>query len=175
MTLTVEEGLGLPEADSLASLADADAYWTARPHAGLSAPWLAAAEAAREGALREASAHLCATHGARFAGQPTRGRNQALCWPRRDAVDRSGEPLDGDIVPREVVAATCELAARALSGPLAEDRAQGGRVSEEAVTVDALSTRTVYDLSQPAGPAVPVVEGLLAPLLRPTGTGLLRG
>ncbi|MCF8481989.1 MAG: hypothetical protein K9H25_16310 [Rhodospirillum sp.] len=175
MTLTVEEGLGLAEADSFLSLEAADAYWSARPHANLSDPWLAAAESGREGALREASAHLGLAYGDRFSGAPTRGRGQALCWPRLGAVDRSGVPLGGDSVPREVLAATCELAARALKAPLMADRDRSGKVSEEAVTLDAVSTRTVYDLSFPSGPALPVVEGLLTPLFKRGGPRLARG
>ncbi|WP_413205357.1 DnaT-like ssDNA-binding protein [Rhodospirillum sp. A1_3_36] len=175
MTLTVEEGLGLAEADSFLSLEAADAYWSDRPHATLSGPWLAASETGREGALREASAHLGLAYGERFSGVPTRGRGQALCWPRLGAIDRSGTPLGSGSIPREVLAATCELAARALSAPLMADRDRAGRVSEEAVTLDAVSTRTVYDLSFPSGPALPVVEGLLSPLFKRGGSRLLRG
>ncbi len=175
MAVIVEDGVGRLDADSFVSLEDADAYWAGRPQAPLAPGWEAASEALREGALREAARHLCQVWGTRFSGTPTYGRGQALCWPRRGAMDRSGETLEQDVVPREVIAACCELAARALVAPLSDDLPRGGQVREEEVRVDAVTTRTVYATGAPPGDRLPVVDGLLAPLLRGAAGRLMRG
>ncbi|GEO80442.1 DnaT-like ssDNA-binding protein [Pararhodospirillum oryzae] len=174
MVLCVETGAGLADADSYVPLASADAYWALRPHSPLAAPWAATPEETREGALREATTHIDVLFGPRFPGRPAHGRDQRLAWPRRDAWDQEGLPLPGDRVPREIVEACCELAARAITAPLMADRDAGPRVIEERLSVDALTTHTVYTPDASPPPAVPLARALLAPLLRPGGTVLSR-
>ncbi|WP_041794487.1 DnaT-like ssDNA-binding protein [Pararhodospirillum photometricum] len=167
MSLIAEDGSGRADADSLVALSAADTYWGNRPHTPLAASWTAAAEALREGALREATACLEGRFAARFSGRPRRGRDQALGWPRVGARDAQGAPIADDQVPREIVAACCELAARALSAPLLPDSDPEGRLIEEHLTVDALSTTTVRESGAGPAPIPPLVLALLAPLLGP--------
>ncbi|ABC23382.1 DnaT-like ssDNA-binding protein [Rhodospirillum rubrum] len=175
MSLIVEDGGGRPDADSFIALIEADAYWAARPHAALATAWAGAEAGDREGALREAAGYVDRVYGARFAGRRLKGRTQGLCWPRREAFDRSGAPIESDRVPREVAMAACELAARALAGPLAPDPPTAGRIAEELVRVDTLTTRTAYAVNSPAPTTPPVVEALLAPLLRDGTARVARG
>lgn len=102
MPLIVEDGTGLPNADSYVSVADCQAYAAAH---GLA---FAGEEAALEAALRNATLYLDGEY--TYRGERATG-TQALEWPRT--------VVDG--VPREVVSACCELAVRALKGPLWQD------------------------------------------------------
>ena len=138
MTLVVEDGTGVPGADSYAALAGADAYFAARAHLALAATWDAATDANKEGALREASAYLDATYGPHYRGT-RRGYVQGLEWPRSGARDDADYPLPA--LPEVLVRATCELAAGAAvrpdvpkSSPSVFDRARGRRKEAEGAT-----------------------------------------
>ena len=98
-----------PGMDSYVSLVEADAYHAAYGHAD----WSGKALPERETALRSATQYLDARY--RFRSEPDQPQ-QALAWPRR------GYPWP----ERRVVAATCELAWRALAKPLFSDVAPLG-------------------------------------------------
>ena len=122
MTLVVETGAGFPNADSYASVEQADAY---AGNYGLT--WTGDA-ATKEVALRRATAFLDANYRARFPGYRRNRRFQSLEWPRyaafvrvydtnpwslyqgtidasaADILDLSALPYDA--VPAEIVRAT---------------------------------------------------------------------
>ncbi|AMG36252.1 DnaT-like ssDNA-binding protein [Achromobacter xylosoxidans] len=102
MPLIVEDGTGLPNADSYVSVADCQTYAAAH---GLA---FAGEQAALEAALRNATLYLDGEY--TYRGERATD-TQALEWPRTVVTG----------VPREVVSACCELAARALKGPLWQD------------------------------------------------------
>lgn len=166
MALTVEDGTGIASAASYGSVSGADTYWGERPQNALSATWTAASTANKEGALREATDYLDASFSQYYRGKRA-GRVQGLEWPRTDALDDSGVPLPG--LPAELVKATYELAARALSGVLQADLARGGKVKRERVEgaieveyMDGAPTQTSYG----------VVTMMLAPILNGTQPGV---
>lgn len=131
MTLTVETGIGFANADSYASVADADAY-----AANFGLTWAGDATA-KEVALRRATAFLDANYRARFPGYRVKRRDQALEWPRYAAFVRTydsnpwslyqgstegfnGSELDlatipSNVVPVEMVRATIIAASVALN------------------------------------------------------------
>jgi len=141
LTLSVESGIGVQGAEAYASIATIGAYWTKRSHMALATTWSAATDAQKEGAAREASTYLDATFGAFYRGA-RRGRLQGLLWPRSDAKDEAGYDLPG--LPSEIVTATCELAARALSAPLASDIDLGARVKSQTKKVGPIEKTTEY-------------------------------
>ena len=141
MTLSVETGDGIQGAEAYASIATIGAYWTKRSHMALATTWSAATDAQKEGAAREASTYLDATFGAFYRGA-RRGRLQGLLWPRSDAKDEAGYSLPD--LPSEIVTATCELAARALSAPLAADIDLGARVKSQTKKVGPIEKTTEY-------------------------------
>lgn len=123
MALVVEDGSGLAGAESYASVAEADAYHTARSNS----LWTGA-DAVKEAALRRATDYMLQTYRSRWHG--TRYTlPQALDWPR------SGVPIPDspggtyglpayvavNAVPAEVKRACIELALDALSGDLNPD------------------------------------------------------
>lgn len=130
MTLIVENGTGLANADSYLSAADADQYLAARGYT-LWAPLL---DAEKEQALRRATDYMVAVYRERWGGY--RGSvTQALDWPRSNVEFRDGPGRLGlryaystyypnNSVPLVVGNACAELALRAAAGPLILDEGQ---------------------------------------------------
>lgn len=103
---------GSASADSYASIAEADAY-----HAGRGNTTWTGSDTLKEAALRRATAWLDGRYRARWPGSRSRGREQALDWPRAFASDKDGWVIASDAIPAEVVLATCEAALRELVKP----------------------------------------------------------
>ena len=116
MALVTEDGTGLADAESFASVATADTYFGDR---GVAA-WASLDVAAQEAALRLGTDYMEAQYGLLWAGE-RKTTTQALSWPR---VGWTG-------VPEAVQRACCELAIRASAGPLLVD--QGPQVEKETV------------------------------------------
>lgn len=107
--LIIETGAGLPDAESYASVAQADARCAAL---GVT-DWMPRTELAKEIALRNAVLFM-ATYRKRWAGRRVY-QAQALDWPRYGVcVDEF--PVRSDVVPVDVVNACIDLAARAGRG-----------------------------------------------------------
>lgn len=124
MTLIVETGSGLSNAESYASVAEADAYCT---NLGLTA-WTGVT-ADKEIALRKATTYLDATYA--WVGE-IYDDTQALGWPRVEAYDNEGRDLNY-IVPSKIKAATIELAIKALTSELLSDTTSANFITKEKV------------------------------------------
>lgn len=129
MTLTVETGAGLSDADAYASIATVDAYATAR---GLTA-WTGA-DAAKEAAIREATVYLDTSYSWKGAIEL---ETQALSWPREGVTDKEGREVSG--LPQRVIDACCELAVMKLSAALVTSQS-----SAEIASVQAGSVAVTY-------------------------------
>ena len=109
LTLIKETGAGLANANAYADVADGDAY-----HAGhlYASAWTAATADQKAVALVMATRLVDAEY--QFGGTRALAA-QALAWPRSDCRDPdAGEPVLATVVPKAVVAATCELARELL-------------------------------------------------------------
>jgi len=114
MTLVVESGSGLVNAESYASVADTDARHTALGNTA----WTGT-EATKEAALRRATEYMEQAYRTRWKGTRLT-RAQALSWPRYGAcVD--GWDIPSTEIPADVVSACIDLALRALAGELNPD------------------------------------------------------
>lgn len=164
MALIVETGSGVSGSESYASVAVIDAYWAARSHNALSATWAAVTPTAKkEGAAREATAYMDSIWGPYYRGV-RRGYVQGTLFPRTGAKDDAGYPLPD--LPPELVAAVCELAARAVTAPLAADIDTGARVKSQTKKVGPLEKSTEYfDGGAAPQTAYGAVDNILAPLL----------
>lgn len=165
MSLVVETGLGLSNAESYASVADSVAYHAARG----ADTWLTLTTSQQEQALRRATTYLVGKYRMRWAGARM-ATTQSLDWPRSlvpvvDTPRQSYYP--DDTVPNEVMAACCSMALRAAAGELLSD--QGQRATS--VTVGPIST--TYESGTPVATQYPEVDALLRPLLR-SGSGQIR-
>lgn len=104
MALIVEDGTGMPNAESYVSVATADAY-----HAAMgNTEWAEAETTAKEVALRRGTQYIDTRYA--FVSEP-RNATQALAWPR------VGYPWP----VKAITSATCELALRGLSSALYVD------------------------------------------------------
>lgn len=124
MPLTVETGAGLASADAYVSIAEVQAY---AADLGLT---FTGATADQEAAIRRATRYIDARYGSRFSGLRSKSRDQALAWPRGNALDYEGALIRSDIVPNEIKRATSEAAIRELASPfsLSPDYERGGQV-----------------------------------------------
>ncbi len=155
--LVVEDGTGLPLANSYVGVTDADEYATLR-QAGALANWLSANESNKVSALIFATAYL--ERRWRFAGvvfedgdgDPTLA--QALQFPRVfDIFDREGIEVS-ETVPKQVAEAAIEYAARSIDPstfeavPLQDDLSTqdtaGREVARERAVVGPLEEETWY-------------------------------
>lgn len=130
MTLIVEDGTGLADAESYISVADADIYHTNRGNSA----WLAVAtELEKEQLLRKATDYMTSVY--RFLWQGRRFSNtQALDFPRWDVIIKdTGYSLASNVVPVQVKNSCCEFALRAIDGALMIDETQ--RIIREKVDV----------------------------------------
>lgn len=141
MAIVVEDGTGKADAVSYLSVADADAYHTARGNTA----WTGAA---KEAALVKATDYLDRMF--RYKGVKN-STEQALEWPRYNVFDRYGRLIPSDALPRELENATAELALSALSEDVMPDFAQGGGISSKSVTVGPISESTTYAPSTEQG------------------------
>lgn len=115
MAFTVEDGTGLPDANSYSTVEYADVYFDER---GITA-W-AGDDTQKQAWLIQATDYIEQVFGARFVGTK-KTVEQALSWPRINAVARDGAELADDIVPSSLVRACCQYALRAIQGPLMPD------------------------------------------------------
>ena len=166
MPLTTEDGTGLAGAESLCSVATADAYHAARG----TAAWAALTTDAKEQALRRATDHMQQTYRLLWSGE-RRYLAQALDWPR-EWVPRPDydDYYPADVVPTEVQRACAELAYRGRAGgELLAD--QSREVIEQ--TVGPITTKYAQGASQARRYAA--VDALLAPFLKaPKGGAVMR-
>jgi hypothetical protein len=121
LTLIKETGAGLADANSYAAVADGNTYHDGHLYG---TAWTAATDAQKATALVMASRLIDAEY--QFGGvQTTDG--QALAWPRYRCSDPDRDPmvrtsslliwenwLPENLVPKNVIAATCELARELL-------------------------------------------------------------
>lgn len=179
MAIIGEDGTGISGAAAYGAdpVALTTAYWAERPNDPLAATWAAetATTAIKEGALRSAAAYVEATWGPFFIGH-RKTQTQGLSWPRVAGRDEAGDliPLTDGLgnelpaLPPQLIAAQAELAARAVTGPLAEDAERGGRVKSE--RVDGAIAIEYMD-GAPAETSFGVVAGILASLLNGSQPG----
>lgn len=154
MALIVEDGTGMANAESLLSVADADAYHTAMGNAA----WGAATTAQKEAALRRATQYLDARY--QWQGDPLTA-TQALSWPR-----------EGVSWPVKRVQDACaELALRAVAlGGLYTDQ-DAAAIKQESIGPASVT----YDVTHNRGQVrYTLVDDLLAGLVRNIGRMTLR-
>lgn len=113
MAFRVEDGSGLPDANSYASVQYFRDY-----HADRGSDTSSYTDAEVEHSLVRATDYIDRRWGGSFVGMRTSGY-QSLEWPRTSAFYNDGRFIDG--VPVEVRQATCEYALRGMTDALAPD------------------------------------------------------
>jgi hypothetical protein len=172
MSLIVEDGTGLANAESYISVADATAYHSARGNAA----WAAlASDTIREQLLRKATDYMMQVYRLSWGGS-RKTSTQALDWPRYDVPMQDAPSgygaypayYDDDIVPVEVKNACAELAFRASVADLSPDIGQ--RVLREKVDVIEIE----YADHGPQYATYRAIDNMLAPFLAAGSSGTFR-
>lgn len=159
MTLTVEDGTGLADADALISLEYADAYHEARGNAA----WVDEGDDdLKEAAIRRASFFLTSSYA--WKGYRLKQRGQSLAWPRYDVVDGEGLFVPPDAVPREIKEATAEIALRELvtPGSMTPDVTLSAAVKSETVGPISVEYANVSTSASASRPILTLVDDLVA-------------
>ncbi len=178
MTLVLETGAGLTNANTYLLVTVADAYHTLRCNAG----WSGDADV-KEAALIRATEWIDRTFDfmgeIKNAGDSGSNLNiQALAWPRSQVFHEDNYLIDPDTLPTQVVDATAEAALAALLGPF-DPVLKGPRVGSLTEQVGRISqTRSFTASGQEARIQVPTAYLILKPLLARGGahghSGLVR-
>lgn len=124
MAFVVEDGTGLPDATSLLSVADADAYHVGHPD---EAVWVAFTEPQKQARLNMASAR--ATHLAKWNGSKLL-TTQALAWPRTGVYDAEQQLIPSSSVPAAVGYGIAELARRLAERAVVLGTSHGAVIAE---------------------------------------------
>lgn len=162
MSLIVETGVGLANAESYISVADADAYFAAR---GITL-WATLLEAEKEQALRRATDYMEYWYGDAWSGMRVT-LTQALSWPRTGVTYKKWL-FPSNQVPREVVKACAELGFKAAGGELAADL--GSQVKSETVGPIAVT----YADGARQKPKYQAIDAMLGALLTGGGSGMVK-
>ena len=162
LTLVKEDGTGRSDANSYASVADADAYHEGHLYA---TAWTGASASDKEKALVMATRLIDGQF--QFAGVRAVG-GQALQWPRVSCLDPdaandliSGRYVRSNVVPKGVSDATCEMARELLVADRTAAPAGEGLKYENIGT-----TQTGYD----KGDTRPVISHVAQALLAKYGS-----
>lgn len=162
MTITVEDGTGLADAETFISVADADTYHSRRGNT----TWASLTTDEKEQALRRAADYMEQVYRMRWAGY-RKTTTQALSWPRYDVpledVGYGYAYYDSDSVPQIVKNACAELAWRAAAEELAPDIEQ--RVTREKIG----PIETEYAEHGPQYKQFRAIDNMLAPVLASVG------
>lgn len=161
MSLIVEDGSIVANAESYITVTNAGLYHTARGNA----PWATITTAQAEEALRRGTDYMMQVYRMRWKGYRKSGL-QVLDWPRsyvyrepfvQGAIGAYPYLVSDITVPLEVQNALCELALRAAAGELISDLSRG--VHSETVGPIAI----VYDERDPQYTRYRQIDLMLSP------------
>lgn len=157
MIFIVEDGTGKKNATSFTGVAFADRYFDTLGYE----EWETLTEDEKKKALNQGTRYINLF---RFVGIK-RTQEQALSWPRQDAVDTDGYVREG--IPVEIKIAACEAAVRAHRGEFFKDRDNSIKSSK----VDDVSIEYFEGVSKEK--TFPIIERLLAGIVfQPEAGGL---
>ena len=159
MALVVENGTGLSNAESYASVADATTY-----HSNLgNASWASASGTNQEIALRKATIYLDAKYRGQWRGERIL-QTMSLSWPRYNVIDDDNFEVVSTAVPQALKNACMELALRALTTTLMPDYTAGS-VEAETLKVGEIEITSKYSSGKTAWTSFPVIDRMLESLL----------
>ena len=131
MALNVENGSGLPNADSYVTVAEADAY-LAKYGQDEDSSWSSATEAQKEDAIRRATQeYLEGIYYNAWRGS-IKTKTQRLSWPRIGSHDDAGRMIDSSVVPDQIKEASALVALNVIQGDaIISDGYDRGHITRE--------------------------------------------
>ena len=170
MTIIVEDGTGLANAESYVSVVDANTYHSKFGNDA----WTDLDTSVKEQLLRKATDYMVAQYRLQYAGY-RRYSTQSLDWPRLyvpliDSLSANVFPqyVDFDIVPVTVKNACAELALKAYTAILMQDLTQG--VIREKVDV----IEVEYDKFSPQQTRYEQIDAMLSVFFKQQGNDMSR-
>jgi hypothetical protein len=170
MTIIVEDGTGLANAESYVSVVDANTYHSKFGNDA----WTDLDTSVKEQLLRKATDYMVAQYRLQYAGY-RRYSTQSLDWPRLyvpliDSLSANVFPqyVDFDIVPTTVKNACAELALKAYTAILMQDLTQG--VIREKVDV----IEVEYDKFSPQQTRYEQIDAMLSVFFKQQGNDMSR-
>lgn len=121
VTVTVEDGTVVTNANSYVSVAEATSYLSVNPH--VSATWVALTSDERANLVIFASRYI--DQRAVWRGWKT-DDDSAMRWPRTGVYDRDGILISPNVIPQQLKDAVCEMARFLLVDDLGVPRDQDG-------------------------------------------------
>lgn len=168
MSFIVEDGTGVADANSYATVEYADSYFKDRNITS----WSGSATI-KQALLIRATDYINTRFDGRFKGEQvyTEEPAQVMAFPRTEFTPN---------MPVNLLKATCEYALRAKVADLAPDLktgAGGHSIVSEKSKVGPLEKETHYDTQKQASviKSYPAADMLIKPLLKPKGAGVIRG
>ena len=165
-TIIVEDGTGIANANSYATLAEADQYFSDTGNLG----W-AGTDDFKNQNLINATAAIDATYGSRYISELRDNTGQALLWPRDTVWDRHRRRLNGDEIPQSLKNGQFEMALLRQNGvDLYPEGRKDNNLTAESVSIGDISESKTYQKS-PTEQAVydgfRKIEQILWPILLP--------
>lgn len=160
--MILEDGSGVPDANSYTTLDDAITYCTDH---GLT--FAASPSTLGEAALIRASIAIDARYSGSYPGYRMAGRSQGLQWPRAAAYDASGWLISDREIPIEIIQATIEAAVRELVEPnsMMPDLERGGQIQ----SIRAGPVEITYSSTASARTTFTLIDGILSNVLSGLG------
>lgn len=168
MSIIVEDGTGISNAETYISVADTDVYL-----ADIGTPstsWASLSISAKEIALRVASAFL----DMKYMWKGSRIKlDQGLSWPRIGVIDNEGFSRDSVSIPKEVRNATAEMALRASNQTLFPDQETSSLLSSDLVKVGPITLKSEFIGGEPPDTKFTKVDKMLEPLIESIGATIV--
>lgn len=166
VSLIVEDGSCVPDANSYVSLDFADDYML---NTGRTA-WMTKTENERKSYLINATRYIDRTYSKLgWKGQKKYHRRQSLCFPRVELYDKDGDEVTG--IPKELMEAVCEAGFISTTTSLFDVKDSSGTVKRQ--KVDVLEVE-YYSESDSAGGYISrftVLDSLLSDFYKKKGDG----
>ena len=156
VTLIVEDGTGKDDANALVSLDVFKSY-----HDDRGSSYAGFTDDALSGAIVRASAFLGAAY--RWRGVKINGRAQTMPFPRSGVTDRDGFDVASNAVPREIVAACCEIALFEATTPggMNPSVVLAEKVTSEQVGAIRIEYANLFSSASASRPVLTIVSDLM--------------
>ena len=136
MTMIVEDGSIVANANSYMSLVEFQAYWTDRNTI------ITQTAVEQEAALIVSTQYIDQNYD--WKGSIV-SSVQALDWPRSGATDGEGRAIASNIIPQQLKNALAEYGYRQLTTAISPDSGVGGAVTKQRDKLGSLETETEYE------------------------------
>lgn len=170
-TLVVEDGSGLPNATSYATLSTIATELGLYADPADSTAWIAKTEAEQDNIARQSTLYLDRTYHLSWKGTK-KTRAQRLDWPRHNVIDNDGWYIDSDSLPHQLVTALALLCGKVASGEQLDVDQSATEIMSESVSAGPVSRSVTYSTAKKEGKKFTLVADVLQPLLAGYGTYL---